>query len=78
MAKPPKCPRCGGRKRYTGYGFAAGAALGGYTFCRAKRCGRLLELHPDLDDLDDALVAEITAAVEARMKLEAERDTERR
>ncbi len=46
-----KCPKCGGREHYAGYGFAAGG-LGGYTICE---CGEVLERVPDqeLNATDD-------------------------
>ena len=44
------CPKCGSNEHVTGYGFAAGP-LGGYTFCEG--CDAILELTPDVQDLDD-------------------------
>lgn len=38
-----KCPTCGSREHFTGYGVAFGG-IGGYIVCE---CGELLEFSPD-------------------------------
>ena len=61
-----RCHYCGSHKNLTGYGFAAGLTVGGYTHCGARRCGKLLEFSPDLDVVD-AMTPDEQAHVKAKV-----------